>query len=92
MLYQRLLALVLLCIPGVAGVYGWTLMKNVIFETLAGKPFAWLPFLGGLLLFVLGMLFIAGFLFYRESKRNNVQPMLLPRKKKKLTPKNGVEK
>ncbi|GGA39522.1 hypothetical protein GCM10007416_10620 [Kroppenstedtia guangzhouensis] len=92
MLYQRLLAIALLCIPGAAGIYGWTLMKDIIFETLAGKDFAWLPFLGGLLLFILGLFFTAGFLFYRDAKRNYVQPMLLPPKKKKLPPKKGAEK
>ncbi|PTX52193.1 uncharacterized protein DUF2627 [Melghirimyces profundicolus] len=83
MIYQRLLAIVLLCIPGAAGIYGWTLMKDVIFNALAGEPFAWFPFIGGLILFLGGLSFVAGFLFYRDAKNNYVQPMLLPRRKKK---------
>lgn len=83
MLYQRLLAFALLCIPGAAGIYGWTLMKDIIFESLAGEKFAWLPFLGGLILFLSGLFFLAGFLFYRDAKKNYVQPMLLQKKRNK---------
>ncbi|SDW54579.1 Protein of unknown function [Marininema mesophilum] len=82
MIYQRLLAILLICIPGAAGVYGWNLMKDVIFNNLAGNGFSWLAFLGGLLLFLGGLTFIGGFLFYRDLKKDYVQPMLRPRRKK----------
>lgn len=76
MLYQRLLAIIVLCIPGALGVYGWTLMRDVFFNYFAGGRFAWLPFLGGLALFLFGLCFLAGFIFYRDLKRNQIQPKL----------------
>ncbi|MFC4078197.1 DUF2627 family protein [Salinithrix halophila] len=80
-----MMAIVLICIPGAAGVYGWNLMKNVIFQAFAGDGFAWLPFLGGLILFLGGLFFIGGFLFYRDLKKDQVQPMLRPRRKKRMS-------
>ncbi|SFS92698.1 DUF2627 domain-containing protein [Marininema halotolerans] len=81
MIYQRMFAIVLICIPGAAGVYGWTLMKDVIFNYLAGHGFSWLAFIGGLILFLAGLAFIGGFLFYRDLKNDDIQPMLRPRRK-----------
>ncbi|MDA8351762.1 MAG: DUF2627 family protein [Firmicutes bacterium] len=89
MIYQRLLAILLLCIPGAAGIYGWKLMKNAIFDTLAGESFNWLVFVGGLILFCGGLFFLGGFLFYRDAKNNDVQPMLLPKKRKQQVKASG---
>ncbi len=36
-------------------------------------PALWVQFLLGLLLFIGGLSFIAGFIFYRDRKRNKVQ-------------------
>ncbi|SMO40659.1 DUF2627 family protein [Melghirimyces algeriensis] len=82
MVYQRLLAILLLCIPGAAGIYGWNLMKDIIFEAMAGEGFHWLHFLGGLVLFLGGLAFLAGFWFYRDAKNNYIQPMFLSKKKR----------
>lgn len=83
MIYQRVLAIVILCIPGGACVYGWTLLRDVLFNYMAGEGFHWGWFALGLFLFLGGLAFVAGFLFYRDAKRNYVQPMLLRKKKRK---------
>lgn len=85
MIYQRIFALLLLCIPGAIGIYGWTWMRDVFFHYMAGEGFAWLPFAGGLTLFLLSLTFLGGFLFYRDEKRNLIQPKL--RRKNAPSPK-----
>jgi hypothetical protein len=71
-IYLRLFAILLLCIPGVLAVYGWTFMRELLFHYVAGQPFAWLPFLGGLALFLAGVSIIGGFIFHRDRKRNKI--------------------
>lgn len=80
MTFQRILAILILCIPGAVGVYGWTLMRNVFFDYMAGRGFDWLSFLGGLILFLLGVAFVGGFILHRDAKRNKVQPKFLKKK------------
>ena len=70
MVFQRVIAILILCIPGALGVYGWTWMRNVFFDYMAGKGFDWLSFLGGLTLFLLGLAFLGGFIYHRDAKRN----------------------
>jgi hypothetical protein len=76
-IYERVLAILIMCIPGFLAVYGWTWMRDVLFNYFAGKGFAWLPFLGGLLLFLAGLAFLAGFLFRHDMKRAKIQPRLM---------------
>ncbi|OYD09808.1 DUF2627 family protein [Paludifilum halophilum] len=92
MIYQRILAILLLCIPGALGIYGWTLMRDVFFEYLAGQGFSWIPFLAGGILLLFGLFFIGGFLFYRDEKNNAIQPMLRRKKKNKSLPSKGGKK
>ncbi|GGE10529.1 hypothetical protein GCM10011571_09800 [Marinithermofilum abyssi] len=81
MIYQRIFALAILCIPGAASIYGWTWMRDIFFASFAGQPFDWLAFAGALTLFLGGLFFLAGFLFYRDDKNNLIQPMLRRKKK-----------
>lgn len=78
-IYQRLIAVLLLCIPGALGIWGWTIMRDNIFDAFAGQGFAWFPFVGGLLLLLVSLAFLGGFIYYRDRKRNYIHP----RKKKK---------
>lgn len=92
MIYQRILALVILCIPGVAAVYGWTLLRDVFFAYFAGEGFHWGFFSLGVFLFFSGIALVGSFIFYRDAKRNQIQPMLLlllRRLKKKREIKKG---
>ncbi|MFD0872084.1 Protein of uncharacterised function (DUF2627) [Chlamydia abortus] len=79
---SRMIAALLLVIPGIGATYGFLLMKNTIFEQFDPQvSFAWGKFLLGLLLFIVGVGFIAGWIFFRDQKRNYVAP----RFKKKRT-------
>jgi hypothetical protein len=80
-IFLRLLAILLLCIPGVFAVYGWTRMRELLFDHVAGQPFVWLPFLCGLGLFLSGLAIVGGFIFYRDLKRNQIQARLRRKKK-----------
>ncbi|QED48566.1 DUF2627 domain-containing protein [Cytobacillus dafuensis] len=70
----RIIALLILLIPGFLAAYGIKLMRDMVFGNLLSPfPFLWLQFLTGLLLFLTGLGFVAGFILYRDRKRNKVQ-------------------
>lgn len=52
-------------------------MRDIIFHTAAGEKFAYLNFAIGLILFILGLAIVGGFIYYRDKKRNKIQPKLL---------------
>lgn len=71
----RLIALVIMVIPGILAAYGIKLMRDMLFGILQPPfPFLWLQFLAGLLFFLSGLAFIGGFILHRDRKRNKVQP------------------
>ena len=71
---SRIIALLIMVIPGAIAVYGVKLMRDMVFGIASPLfPWLWLQFLGGLILFLGGLAFIAGFIFYRDRKRNKVQ-------------------
>lgn len=83
MTFQRLIAILIIVIPGVAGTYGWILMKEAIIASLGPNiDFSWVRFLLGLVLFIFGVAFIGGWMLFRDRKRNYVQPMFREKKKK----------
>lgn len=70
----RLLALLVLVIPGFLAGLGIKLMRDMLFGILQPPfPFLWLQFLMGLILFIGGLGFVAGFIFHRDRKNNKVQ-------------------
>ena len=70
----RLVALLIMVIPGVFAAYGVKLMRDMVFGILhAPLPYLWLQFLIGLLMVIFGVGFIAGFILHRDRKRNKVQ-------------------
>ncbi|WP_338470203.1 DUF2627 domain-containing protein [Niallia sp. XMNu-256] len=70
----RIIALLILVIPGVIAAYGVKFMRDTVFGILhAPIAFLWLQFLIGLLMVVLGIGFIGGFILHRDRKRNKVQ-------------------
>lgn len=71
--YERILAIVIMCIPGAGAVYSWKWMRDLIHNYLAGQSFAWLPFLGCLVLFLVSIAFLGGFIFYHDKKRNRIK-------------------
>lgn len=70
----RLIALLILVIPGALATFGVKLMRDSLFDIF--YPiflFIWLQFIAGLLFFILGLAFIGGFIFYRDRKRSLTQ-------------------
>jgi hypothetical protein len=71
---KRIVALLILVIPGFLAGFGIKLMRDMTFGILQSPiPYLWLQFLLGLVLFLGGLGFVAGFIFHRDRKRNKVQ-------------------
>lgn len=78
---SRLIALLIVAIPGFLAVLGFKLMRDTIFGVVQFHiPFLWLQLLIGLLLFLFGLIFVAGFIFYRDKKRKKLQPKFQKKK------------
>jgi hypothetical protein len=70
----RLLALLILLIPGIMAAYGIKWMRDTVFGIMSSPfPFLWLQFLAGLIFFIVGLGFIGGFILHRDRKRGKVQ-------------------
>ncbi|GGH79474.1 cell division protein FtsX [Pullulanibacillus pueri] len=69
----KYMALIIIVIPIVLAVIGVKLMRDTVFDII-NTPFTnlWLQFITGLLLFIIGIAFIGGWIFYRDRKRNYV--------------------
>ncbi|MFC7370460.1 DUF2627 domain-containing protein [Fictibacillus iocasae] len=72
---QRLLALLIMVIPGLLAVFGIKWMRDTLFGVLQ-TPFSNLPlqFIAGFFSLLIGLAFVGGFIFYRDKKRSKVQP------------------
>lgn len=86
--YQRLIAILLLVIPGFLATYGFLEMKNAIFDYVAAHgdegnipTFNWGKLIWGVVLFGAGAGFIGGWIFYRDRKRNYVAPRFREKKR-----------
>jgi hypothetical protein len=78
----RIIALLMLLLPGLLAGYGIKLMRDMLFGVLQSPfPYLWVQFLAGFLFFVIGLGFIGGFILHRDRKRNKVQDRF---KKKRL--------
>lgn len=79
---QRMIALLILLIPGFIAALGIKWMRDTIFGILhAPIPSLIVQFLLGLFCFLVGLGFIAGFIFHRDRKRNKVQPRFQKKKR-----------
>lgn len=71
---MRIIAFLILFIPGLLAALGIKYMRDMLFGLLQFPfPSLMLQFLGGLLLMIGGVGFIAGFILHRDRKRNKVQ-------------------
>lgn len=76
MLVRLLAVLIVYIIPGAIAAYGFKTMRDTLYlyfdptvhQFLSGK------FIIGLLCFLTGVGFIAGFILHRDRKKNRVQP------------------
>lgn len=82
LMLSRFIAIVILVIPGIAAMTGFLKMKDALFiymsqhgdDTLTHVSFDWLTFMVGLLLFVVGIGFLGGWIYFRDRKRNYAGP------------------
>lgn len=78
---KRIIALVILLIPGFLAAFGIKLMRDMAFGILQTPiPFLWLQFLIGLVFFIGGLGFVGGFILHRDRKRNKVQGKFFEKK------------
>lgn len=79
---SRLVALLILVLPGAVAALGIKLMRDALFgHTFAPFPSLFLQGAAGLAFFLFGLYILAGFILYRDRKRNQVSPRF---RKKKL--------
>lgn len=82
LIISRFIAILILVLPGIAAMIGFLKMKDALFDymvqhgddDLLQVSFAWGSFLLGLLLFAAGISFLAGWIYFRDKKRNYVGP------------------
>lgn len=85
----RLIAVLLLVIPGFMATYGFLEIKNALFDYFAAHGdddvvpnLAWGQLLLGIVLFLAGSGFIGGWIFFRDRKRNYVAPRFKQKKRR----------
>ncbi|HLS67369.1 MAG TPA: DUF2627 domain-containing protein [Pseudogracilibacillus sp.] len=67
----RIIAVLVLLLPGVIVAIGIKLMRDSLFaETYALFVHEGIQFIVGLILFIAGLAFIGGFIYHRDKKRN----------------------
>ena len=83
MIIVRLIAVMLLVIPGFISTYGFLIMKEAVFASLGPAHMPWGSLILGFILFGIGIAFIGGWIFFRDRKRNYVAPRFKPKKVRK---------
>ena len=69
----RMIAFLVLLIPGIIAGFGIKLMRDTFYGILIGPmPALWFQFIAGLIFFILGIGFIAGFILYRDRKKGKI--------------------
>lgn len=78
----RLAAFIVLLIPGVFAAGGIKFMRDALYG-IVFFPFmqSWIQFLVGLIMFILGLGFFAGFLLHRDRKKGRVQERFTKKEK-----------
>lgn len=70
----RIIAVIVLFLPGVIGAFGIKLMRDALFAQ--AYPFLLneiVQFIVGFIMFAAGLAFIGGFIYHRDKKRNLVK-------------------
>lgn len=69
----RMAAFIVLLIPGIMAAAGIKYMRDTLFGVLNSPfPWIWLQFVIGLIFFLFGFFFFAGFLLHRDRKNGKV--------------------
>lgn len=73
-LMGRIIAVLLLFIPGVLAAFGIKLMRDALFSDFYTILFnVEIQFIVGLVLFIAGLAFVGGFVVHRDRKKNLVK-------------------
>ncbi|MFC4777479.1 DUF2627 domain-containing protein [Paenibacillus sp. GCM10023252] len=90
----RLIAVMMLVIPGLLACFGFLRMKDSLFHYFSSfgndavtPNFEWLSFLLGFIMFAAGAGFIGGWTFFRDRKRNYVAPRFRQKRPRPPKPK-----
>lgn len=74
----RFAAFLVMLVPGLMAAGGIKLMRDTLFGILISPiPYLWLQFVLGVIGFVAGFGFFAGFLLHRDRKKGKVAPRFL---------------
>ena len=77
----RMLAFIVLLIPGLLAAGGIKLIRDTFFGKLIEPiPFLWLQMMIGILFLIIGLGFFAGFLLHRDRKNGKVQAKFAKKK------------
>ncbi|MBM7607168.1 DUF2627 domain-containing protein [Ureibacillus composti] len=69
----RMLAFIVLLIPAIMAGAGIKFMRDTLFDKLISPfPWLWLQFVIGVIFFIVGLSFFAGFLLHRDRKNGRV--------------------
>lgn len=87
-IFFRLIAVLLLAIPGVTAAYGFLEMKDALYDYFWAHGdenivpnLQWIKLILGFVIFALSVSFIGGWIFFRDRKRNYVAPRFKEKKK-----------
>jgi len=93
LLVSRFIAILLLVIPGIAATYGFLAMKEALFVYFSefgndqlSPVFNWLKFIIGAVLFLAGIGFIGGWIFFRDRKKNYLSSRFKPKRPRPTKP------
>lgn len=85
---SRMLAILMLVIPGALATYGFIEVKDALFDYFASlgdedivSKMEWAKLIIGAICFLLGFSFIGGWIFFRDRKRNYVAPRFKEKRK-----------
>lgn len=72
---SRFLAFLVMLIPAIMAGAGIKYMRDTLFGDLISPfPWLWLQFVTGVIFFIVGIGFFAGFLLHRDRKNGKVSP------------------
>ncbi|WP_433946846.1 DUF2627 domain-containing protein [Paenibacillus sp. SN-8-1] len=99
-LAARFIAVLILVIPGIIAMIGFLYMKDALFkylymhgdDTLTHVSFDWLSFSGGLVMFLAGISFLGGWIFFRDRKRGYIGPRFQETKNKNRPNEHSIER
>ncbi|OUQ89530.1 hypothetical protein B5G50_05625 [Brevibacillus brevis] len=78
MVFQKIIALLIMVIPAAIAMYGIKLIRDAFFYSASlDVGFLWGKLILGILAFAIPVWFIAGFILHHERKKNRVQPRFM---------------